>query len=150
MFSPARLAAFLSALIAVVASFGSALAWINTHVSDDVVYVIGLSILVLLYVVSGALTTKVGYSGAIILLLTVVLVVSEFLLAVLSSALVSDAAWGYVMAYGFVALGALPTLWVVHKLDEQSHKQCPDCCERVRAAARVCRYCRYEFGSPPN
>jgi hypothetical protein len=31
--------------------------------------------------------------------------------------------------------------------DEQT-KVCPDCAESVKAAARVCRFCRYEFDKP--
>ena len=31
------------------------------------------------------------------------------------------------------------------RVDESEMKQCPDCAESVKRAARVCRYCGYRF-----
>jgi hypothetical protein len=33
----------------------------------------------------------------------------------------------------------------LYKADKASRKQCPDCCEWVKAEARVCRYCGYRW-----
>lgn len=33
--------------------------------------------------------------------------------------------------------------------DDGDYKICPDCAERVRAAAKICRFCKYDFESPP-
>jgi hypothetical protein len=37
------------------------------------------------------------------------------------------------------------------KLPPTALKTCPDCAEQVQMAARICRYCRYDFAAwPPN
>ncbi len=37
----------------------------------------------------------------------------------------------------------------VSGMSQEDEKVCPDCAERILAAARVCRYCGYRFDGPP-
>lgn len=50
----------------------------------------------------------------------------------------------YITAYVYASLAAIPIFWLLYQLDRQSHRECPMCCERIKARARICRYC----GSP--
>jgi Uncharacterised protein family UPF0547 len=52
-----------------------------------------------------------------------------------------------------LALLALPTrkpplpqpVHLIEDWDDADNKTCPQCAETVRAAAKICRFCRYEF-----
>jgi hypothetical protein len=39
----------------------------------------------------------------------------------------------------------LPIINSSQQVDNESYKICPDCAERVRVAAKICRFCKYEF-----
>jgi len=41
----------------------------------------------------------------------------------------------------------IPLATAVYLNERATHKECPDCCERVKAKANVCRYCGYRFGN---
>jgi hypothetical protein len=47
------------------------------------------------------------------------------------------------------ALGVPYFLAVGYRSQRAGRKQCPDCCEAVKAQARVCRHCGYRWASPP-
>jgi hypothetical protein len=59
------------------------------------------------------------------------------------------------MAPAIIILLALPTLdeskgaQLVQLVDPDPVKVCPQCAETVKAAARICRYCRHEFPPEP-
>ena len=55
---------------------------------------------------------------------------------------------GYAMGYLYIAVAAIPLCWWAYRSDEANHKLCPDCRERIRTDARVCRHCGYEFWPP--
>ena len=51
----------------------------------------------------------------------------------------------YIGAFAF-ALGALTPLgYAAYRKDKREHKTCPDCAERIKTAANVCRYCGHRF-----
>jgi hypothetical protein len=71
-----------------------------------------------------------------------------WVLASLASVILVGKLWGRVTgAYAYAAVSSLPLVWLAYRLEARRYKACPDCCETVRAGARVCRYCRHAFES---
>jgi hypothetical protein len=144
MISPARIAASITGGVGAVAGIGTAIGWLHSHVSSDVVYLVALALFV------GAMgivlrTALRSFPG--------IRTVRNWGLVVLAQILAIPIAWGvvssltsgrtteYVMGYVLVTLAIVPTLWLLYRLDEASHKQCEMCCERIKEPARVCPFC---------
>ena len=70
-----------------------------------------------------------------------VLALAMVLNAELVGSRTSSEAGDYVTAYLYVSLAAIPIFWLLYQLDRQNHRECPMCCERIKAGARICRYC---------
>ena len=53
---------------------------------------------------------------------------------------------------GAIAAVAWGPAWVseLQAAHRDAYKACPECCEKVRSEARVCRYCNYRFSPPPS
>ena len=140
-----RAVTFLTRLIAVVAAVGTGLSWLNEHGSPEAVVFCGGALfgLPLCWIIFRKLDRQSFTDPvAFFLLLATSAVVG------IGGTLAADAG-DPVYLYAYAALGALPTFWVWDMVEkerhEQKHKQCPDCCETVKAKARVCRFCGYEF-----
>jgi hypothetical protein len=142
--SLARLVTLLASAVGVVASVGSGTAWLYSHVSSGIAYLAALLILAVAIAVSGFLAFR-RLTGRYKLRhwwLYVAVQASGMLLtwAVVSSGS-SQATTEYAMAYVFAGLAVLPVVWLSYQLDKANHKICPMCCERIKAGARICRYC---------
>lgn len=58
-----------------------------------------------------------------------------------------DSAWSWFASCVLLWIVAFPAyLW--SRSRPAPEKNCPDCAERVNAAARVCRYCHHSFAAP--
>jgi hypothetical protein len=144
--SPGRIFVFICALVALIAGLGSGMAWVNGHASPIVVGLIGallcfwgLGVVALLTGVGERLGT-VGTTWAL-LPLGVALFFGVTFVA-------DKGAVGYALGYLYIAAAAIPLFWWAYRSDKANHKPCPDCCERIKGDARICRYCGYEFWRP--
>jgi uncharacterized membrane protein YfcA len=135
-----KIIGFLAALIAVIAGVGSALGWLGKHVDSSAIVVSGLLVATVTAMTfydlveqrpSGRPRWFVPTSFGVAFGVGVLGAVAEDI--------------GRGALYVYVALVAAPGFWAAYKLDQQRYKECPDCCESVKANARVCRHCRYEF-----
>jgi hypothetical protein len=131
----------MATLIAVTAGFGRGLVWLSENVSTLAVAGCGFVLwcAVLFLVIEGiqGLTWR-GLGRVILIGILGTAAAEEFVM------------WAepYPLAmYAFTAAGAIPTLWLLDRQDKRAHKKCPDCCETVKAEARVCRYCRHKFST---
>jgi peptidoglycan/LPS O-acetylase OafA/YrhL len=139
----ARIVAFLASFIAVVAGVGQAVGWMTDHVSP---LVIAIGFFVVFWTpIAGFLLVLLGRNSEIIaeavpyLKALAVLWIAAVLCLVLSSRGSS------VGAYAVGVASAAPIIWLAYMVDKYSHRECPDCAERVKSQARVCRYCGYRF-----
>ena len=131
----ARTLSFLAALIAVIAGLGSALARVMEEGSWEAGVYIGLA----LYIAAGfAMLLSDRFTAAHCAVYAV-----GGLGGFLSAVLLGE--HEVVVAYIYVALGAIPVFWVAYQVDKAGRKECPDCCQAVNAKARICHYCLYEF-----
>jgi hypothetical protein len=151
--SPARVGAFLTGAVGVVAGFVSGTKWIYAHASPELAYVVALMTLVVAAGIVGFLALwrlseryKLrhwwSYVG--------VQLVALPLIWGLVNWLTSPKDTFYVMAWVFVAFAVAPISWLSYQLDNANHKQCPMCCERIKARARICRHCGSRIRVPVN
>ena len=49
------------------------------------------------------------------------------------------------VATAYISTSMAPLAWDLYEQDKASRKRCPDCCEDVKAGARVCRYCGHRW-----
>jgi hypothetical protein len=143
--SPAKAAAFVTGSLAVATALGSGVAWLNDRFSPAVLYFVGLTIFcfgafaIVGFLAFGRLASYYKlrhfflYAGAQMVL---ALLVFKIL-----GAYRTETFTNYFMAYFFVFAGVVPILGLSYQLDRENHKECPMCCERIRAKARICRHC---------
>jgi hypothetical protein len=62
------------------------------------------------------------------------------------AALAAALAW---LAYRGASMCVRATRYALRLATFRLHTRCPDCAERVRAEARVCRHCGYRFARQP-
>jgi uncharacterized membrane protein YfcA len=132
---------FLAGLLAVIAGAGSALVWLGDNASPLVVVASGM---VLYGSAFGLLWEWLEKRNVVGLRVWGLLALGTFIAGYLASR-VADA--GRVELYLYVSVGAVTAFWFAYQLDQLRSKECPDCCEAVKAGARVCRFCGYEFRS---
>lgn len=144
MVSPTKAAAAVSSAAGAVAAVGSGTVWLKGHVPGAVVYTIAVSVTALATATTGWLAFR-SLKGHYKLRHWWLYVGTE---ATLMAAIWTAVSWRasatttqYVMAYVYVALFAIPIVALLYQLDSVNHKECPMCCERIKARARICRYC---------
>jgi hypothetical protein len=144
MISPARAGAFVTGAAGVVGAIGAGTGWLYAHVSSRAVYLVGLLILAVAAGIIGYLAFvrlrgryKRRHWWYFVGVLIITMVVTSEVLRSHNSTRVTE----FVLAYVFVGLAVIPIFWLSFQLDAATHKQCPMCCERIKAPARICRYC---------
>jgi archaellum biogenesis protein FlaJ (TadC family) len=138
----ARMLSFVAALLAVTAGVGSALAWIGSNLGTSAIGVCGV---LLVACFGGLVSMDMAERG--IPSHRQRRVFGALMIGALASSIAASVAqeMGLVALYVYVAFMASPLFWWAYQRDKRQHKECPDCCERIKAGARVCRYCGYEF-----
>lgn len=144
MISPGRIAAFITGAVGAVGGIGTAVGWLQSDVSSEIVYLVALALLVgaMVIVVRTALRSFPGLHTVRNWSLTVFAQILAIPIAWgIVGALTSERTTEYVMGYVFVTLAVIPVVWLLYRLDQASHKQCEMCCERIKVRARVCPFC---------
>jgi hypothetical protein len=138
----ARVLTFVAALLAVIAGAGSALAWIGSNLGTLALVICGM---LLFAFFGGALSVELDERS--VPPRRQRLIYGALMLVALIFGLAGSVAQelGLAALYVYVAVLASPLFWWAYQRDKWQHKECPDCCERIKAGARVCPYCRYEF-----
>jgi hypothetical protein len=131
-------------MIGVVAGVGSGIAWVHENASSGLIYgvafvALAVSELYVGWLVFGPL--KRHYKRWHWRLFIGVQLAASILIFGLVSWRASTRVTDYVLACVFVALGAIPIFGLSYQLDRDTHKQCLMCCERIKAGARICRFC---------
>jgi peptidoglycan/LPS O-acetylase OafA/YrhL len=149
--SPARAIAFLAGLVAVVAGLVSVVDWLNTRVSGAVLVLIGGAAVAACLLVGNEFLHELiqrkpeRYTRRHFWLYAYVLpAVTGFVVTGLGLRLGDR-----FFVYGAVSLGVIPISWLAYELNQARHKPCRDCCERIKADARICPHCGHEFWSQP-
>lgn len=134
---------FLAALTAVVVAVGAGLSWLEHHASYSTVMLVGVGLCVIAWGGMRTLWSELDLRSRLVVRLAslgcYVAIVAEA--NVFPKHLVID----------YLILGmavAVPVVWGLYEVDQALHKTCPDCAERVKLAARICRYCRHDFEPP--
>ncbi|QEC46350.1 hypothetical protein FSW04_01330 [Baekduia soli] len=142
-----RMLAALGAFVGLATGAGTGAAWLAKHTDGTTLGLVGLGIFALFVVVLAILAQRSEVVGGIapVLVLIIAGVQTAGLMAAtgLPNGDPEDYAQAAVVGLCLAGGIVLAVWWV----DVRSHKTCPDCAERVKLEARVCRYCRHAFGS---
>lgn len=130
----------VTGLLAILTAVGGGFTWVHHHVSIFAWLMIGLAACSATWgTVGGFALGKVRDHG---LRPFIAIYVSDL---VISAAIVLLARNAFLAPLS-VGLGfAIPSVGVLYWYDKLTHKKCPECSERVKAGASVCRYCHHEF-----
>lgn len=144
MVSPARVAAFITGTAGVVAALGTATNWLGSHFSPDLVYYVGVTILAVGTTYAWFLfhfPLKGRYRIWVwrLYMLAVLAVIFVGIGAIRANFTHNETA--YSMAYVYAGLAVIPVFWLSYQLDRTNHRECPMCCERIKAGAQICRHC---------
>jgi Uncharacterised protein family UPF0547 len=151
MASPGALIGFLSGFVAVIASVGSGIAWINTHVPSLAILFLGVGIVLasvwIIVIIWLALDrARPGrYRVRWFVVIVALVIVLEIATVWVVEKRADEPETNYIEGYAFVALSAIPIFVLGYRLYKETHKQCLDCAETVKGNARVCRHCGYRF-----
>ena len=96
------------------------------------------------WIEQGGLVVQIA---AAVLLIILIRQISRFQDEHFTWAAAEDGAAAAAAAYGAPNIAPAAAPGATPAADEET-KVCPDCAERVKAAARVCRYCGYRFDEP--
>jgi hypothetical protein len=121
---------------------GSGFVWLQHHVSNHAIVLVGAAFFVASMAIIGASVSKPSIAWKLLLTL---------IGGVGSGALAASLEHNVIGSYAYVTATALPIVWIAYKHESRRYKECPECCESVRAGARVCRYCHSAFApADPN
>lgn len=158
---PAKAGAFVTSAVGVVGGIGTSTAWLKANVSPRAAHLAALGILIVSAGIVALLALPLWRSAPPAseitshgrwpsaghyklwhwLVFTGVLALAMLSNAEFISPRTSGNVADYITAYFYVSLAAIPIFWLLYQRDKEAHRECPMCCERIKARARICRYC---------
>lgn len=132
----ARLAATIASLVAAVAALGSAVNWLSDNLGDLSIAIAGITVamtIAVAWLIVASETHNRRYEAYFVVTLAVAFLTGVF----------GDPDLQREIGFLVATAALLPVAVELYLRDRRSRTRCPDCCEEIRADARVCKHCGF-------